>query len=121
MARRRKRRSPLIPLITAAAVFILFLFFFRWSNHSLQVEHFSCSLPQLPQNFHELTVVHLTDLHGAEFGENNDALFRAVSDAHPDLVVITGDLLEKTTDEQLPELVKTAGIFSRVLPEHKMR
>ena len=35
--------------------------------------------------------------------------------------IITGDLLDQMSDEQLREAVKTASIFSRVIPEHKMR
>ncbi|MCL2813834.1 MAG: cation-translocating P-type ATPase, partial [Oscillospiraceae bacterium] len=35
--------------------------------------------------------------------------------------IVTGDMLEKMTDGELRESVKTAGIFSRVIPEHKMR
>ncbi len=35
--------------------------------------------------------------------------------------IITGDMLEKMTDRELKEHVKTTDIFSRVIPEHKMR
>ena len=35
--------------------------------------------------------------------------------------IITGDMLEKMTDEELRESVKSVSIFSRVIPEHKMR
>ncbi len=35
--------------------------------------------------------------------------------------IITGDELEKMTDEELKEHVKNVSIFSRVIPEHKMR
>ena len=35
--------------------------------------------------------------------------------------VITGEMLEKMTDDKLRESVKTVSIFSRVIPEHKMR
>lgn len=34
---------------------------------------------------------------------------------------VTGDMLDKMSDEQLRETVKTASVFSRVVPEHKMR
>lgn len=34
---------------------------------------------------------------------------------------ITGDMLEQMSDNQLQEAVKTVSIFSRVIPEHKMR
>ncbi|MGL6199203.1 MAG: cation-translocating P-type ATPase [Lachnospiraceae bacterium] len=35
--------------------------------------------------------------------------------------IITGDMLEQMTDAELRESVKTIRIFSRVVPEHKMR
>ncbi|MEA4955325.1 MAG: HAD-IC family P-type ATPase, partial [Pseudoflavonifractor sp.] len=35
--------------------------------------------------------------------------------------IITGETLEAMTDEELCEAVKTVSIFSRVIPEHKMR
>ncbi len=35
--------------------------------------------------------------------------------------IITGDMLNNTTDEELREKVKEVSIFSRVVPEHKMR
>ncbi|MEA5067358.1 MAG: cation-translocating P-type ATPase, partial [Christensenellaceae bacterium] len=35
--------------------------------------------------------------------------------------IITADALEKMTDEELREKVKTVSIFSRVIPEHTMR
>lgn len=35
--------------------------------------------------------------------------------------IITGDMLEKMTDDELRESVRTVSIFSRVIPEHKMR
>jgi Ca2+-transporting ATPase len=35
--------------------------------------------------------------------------------------IITGDMLNEMTDEELREKVKTVSIFSRVIPQHKMR
>lgn len=35
--------------------------------------------------------------------------------------IVTGDMLEKMTDAELREAVKDVSIFSRVIPEHKMR
>lgn len=35
--------------------------------------------------------------------------------------IITGDMLEAMTDDELREAVKNVSIFSRVIPEHKMR
>lgn len=38
-----------------------------------------------------------------------------------DGTIITGDTLEQMSDDELREAVKTVSIFSRVIPEHKMR
>lgn len=35
--------------------------------------------------------------------------------------IITGDMLQNMTDDELRESIKTVSIFSRVIPEHKMR
>ena len=35
--------------------------------------------------------------------------------------IVTGDMLENMSDNELRESVKTVSIFSRVIPEHKMR
>jgi len=35
--------------------------------------------------------------------------------------IITGDMIDKMTDQELRKQVKTVNIFSRVIPEHKMR
>ncbi len=46
----------------------------------------------------EITIVQLTDLHGADFGLNNASIIKRVKKAEPDLVVVTGDMY--TTDSE---------------------
>lgn len=40
----------------------------------------------------EVTIVQLTDLHGAVFGEENDKLIARIQAADPDFIVATGDM-----------------------------
>ena len=87
--RRSSRAAVLLPLIVAGAVFL------HWSNHSLQTEQFTFTCDRLPAAFDGCTIVHLSDLHGAQFGENNAQLLAAVTDAAPDYIFITGDLLDR--------------------------
>lgn len=42
-----------------------------------------------------LRILHLSDLQGASFGENNVELLSKVSDAKPHLIVFTGDLVDR--------------------------
>jgi len=118
MVRRKKCPSPLRPTAAALVIIIFALFFFRWSNHSLRVDRFTCSLPRLPQSFDGFTIVHLTDLHGAVFGENNENLLQAVSEARPDLIVITGDLLDQEQTDAQSYITALAPALSSISPTY---
>ena len=53
-------------------------------------------------------------------GITASAIARQINMPNSD-AIITGDELSKMNDDELQERIKTANIFSRVLPEHKMR
>ena len=90
--RRRKRRL----LLLAAGLFLCAGFFY-WGNHSLQVDIFTYTDPDLPAGFDGLKIVQLSDLHGAVFGDDNADLLSAVEAAEPDLIVLTGEADRRKT------------------------
>lgn len=53
-------------------------------------------------------------------GITASAIAKKIGLPHDDNI-ITGDMLNTMSDEELQEAVKTVSIFSRVVPEHKMR
>lgn len=91
--RRRRRRGH--PLLTIFLLVLLCAGALRWSNTALQVERFTYASPRLPAGFSGCTVVQLSDLHGADFGEGNRDLLDAVREAEPDYIFLTGDLLDR--------------------------
>lgn len=52
------------------------------------------SSPHLPESFDGFRVVQLSDLHGRQFGKDNDLLLRQISKMQPDIIAVTGDLLD---------------------------
>ncbi len=98
---RRRRHSALRWMALALGLLLFAAGFFRWSNHSLQIERFTCPLPGLPEGFDGFTIVHLSDLHTATFGEGNRDLLLAVAEAEPHIIVLTGDLLDQS--KEVPE------------------
>lgn len=44
----------------------------------------------------DVNVVHLSDLHGKEFGKNNEKLKMLILKERPDLVVATGDMIDSS-------------------------
>ncbi len=91
--RRRRRRPSRLLLFLLLAVCCAA--FFQWSNRSLQIQRFTYASPRLPEGFDGCVAVQLSDLHGAFFGENNQALIDAVQAQQPDYIFLTGDLLDQ--------------------------
>ncbi len=73
----------------------------------LDVTHHSVEIPDLPDHLEGFTVAHLTDLHfGDPRGAHRSAL-EWIQSHDPDLVVCTGDLVERPAD--LPVFERFAG------------
>ena len=76
------------------------------SNYCLMVKHYEVESAKTDA---PIRIVHLSDLHNAEFGENNEDLLNLVREQEPDLILFTGDLVtggEKETKVAM-DLVKS--------------
>lgn len=77
-------------------------------QHQVQVEHFDIPLPRLSPQLDGLKVVHLSDIHLSQNLIAIDRLLALVARQQPDLIAITGDLIDRTFalgDPSLPTLV----------------
>lgn len=115
--RRRRRRSWLrFPLLLLTL--LLFSLFFLWSNHSLQVETFTYSSPSLPAGFDGCTIAVLSDLHGAEFGENNEDLISAIREIAPEYIFLAGDLQDRFRETPAEYTIALCKKLSAVAPTY---
>ncbi len=87
-------------------------------NTSLTATAYTISLAGLPAAFDGLRIVQLSDLHAACFGNDQAALLAVIDSLEPDLVLITGDLIDRrrTVNEQgmRPALVLLRELAKRV-------
>lgn len=82
----------LIELFTAlAAIIAAFLY---WQDNGLVATQYIYSSKKISPALDGFIIAHLSDLHGKRFGKDQDKLARFLRAAHPDLVVITGDLID---------------------------
>ena len=84
-----KRRYRIAAAVgAAAAVWLL------WGNSALMTSTHSVTSPRLPAGFEGFRIAQVSDLHNAEFGEGNRKLLDALEQAQPDIIVMTGDIVD---------------------------
>ena len=89
----RKRQIFLCAVGVALAGWIL------WGNAALQTSLYDIFSPRLPGGFEGFRIAQISDLHNTEFGEENRKLLNALKQAEPDIIVLTGDLVDsRNTD-----------------------
>ena len=66
--------------------------FFYYENNVISTTNYEvdCGIGK------DINVVHLSDLHGKEFGKNNEKLKMLILKEKPDLVVATGDMIDSS-------------------------
>lgn len=89
---------------------------FQWQCWGLQTTRVQVELSGLPQGFDGFKIVHLSDLHGHEYGEGNRVLLDRVRAESPDLIVITGDLIDRK--EQLAMAPALARGLAAIAPAY---
>ena len=89
---------------------------FQWQCWGMQTTRTQVELDGLPSGFDGYKIVHLSDLHGHEYGENSAELLARVQEEQPDLIVVTGDLVDQ--EEQLQMLPALARGLSAIAPTY---
>lgn len=87
----KKKRN--IVIIAAFIVLVLCAWIVR-GNTEITVTRINVASNRLPKSFSGFTIVHVSDLHNAEFGRQNSKLLQKIQKAEPDIIVITGDLID---------------------------
>lgn len=91
--------------------------FIYYGNNALMTTELVVSVDQLPQELQDLKIVHLSDLHGKGFGHKQKKLVDIIQKANPDLIFITGDLIdsriyhEEEAMELIEQIVKLAPVY----------
>lgn len=90
--RKRKPDGSFRCLVFTLILFCLWIF----STFTITVNEVEISDEKIQD---EVTIVHLSDLHGSVFGINNSSVINAIKRADPDFVVVTGDMYTSGSDE----------------------
>ena len=65
-----------------------------WGNTALEVHEYEIRSDELPKSFSGFRIAQVSDLHNAEFGTDNVKLLTMLAETKPDIIVLTGDLID---------------------------
>lgn len=100
--------------------------FIVYDNFKLDITEYTFESDNLPESFNEIKIIHLSDLHNTEFGEDNEKLLKIIKEQKPDAVFVTGDTIDGFyTNIQIPidlfkEILKICDIYL-VVGNHEIR
>lgn len=78
------------------SIVILLTIWLLWGNYSVDINHISVSDEMIPSEFRNYKIVQISDLHNANFGNGQNYLIKLIKNEKPDIIVITGDLIDSS-------------------------
>ena len=77
-----------------AGILLVLIVWTAWGNTALERNTYTISSRELPDAFDSYRIAQVSDLHNAEFGDGNQRLLDMLREAEPDMIAITGDLID---------------------------
>lgn len=116
-----------IELFSKVIIILMIIVLFLYSqNNWITKTNLKLSFKNLPKNFNNFKIVHISDLHNKSFGKKQRYLIKQISEENPNIIVITGDLIdsrrynENIAIEFVNEAIKIAPLYY-VTGNHEMR
>lgn len=103
-----------IILWTGAFLILILAGVMIWDTHRFVIRETTLKSKKIKK---DTTVVVLSDLHNKSFGKDNIKLEEAIQKAHPDLILIAGDMLNAHPGAGFSE---TAAFLKKLAEKHKV-
>lgn len=95
-------------LPAAALVLAALAAYLIWGNFAVTVSEYTVTDEEIPAAFDGFRIIQVSDLHNATFGKGNRRLLEKIKAAKPDMIVLTGDLIDSYHTD-----VEVAADFAR--------
>ncbi len=97
-----KRKKQIALLVVLAALLLALIILTAWGNTALELNTYTITSGRLPDAFDGYRIAHISDLHNTEIGDDNEKLLSLLREARPDIICITGDLIDsRNTDIEI--------------------
>ncbi len=92
------------------ALIVIFIIYALWQNNCVRMTKYEYKNAKIPEGFNGYRILQISDLHNKNF---HGLLDKLVEESNPDIIVITGDLIDRrnTDIKTATELVKRLSIM----------
>ena len=106
-----KKKNKIVLWIALGILLVVLIVWIHWGNTALELTTYTVRSSRLPGSFEGYRIAHVSDLHNTEMGEDNENLLQLLRDTEPDIIAITGDLIDsRRTDMEIAlDFVREAG------------
>ena len=80
--------------LSLLAATIVLIGWIAWGNTALELNEYQIKSDKIPDAFCGFRIAQVSDLHNTEMGEENEKLLKQLDNAEPDIIVITGDIID---------------------------
>lgn len=81
--------------IIVGGIVVAVVLFCIWQNNAISITEIEHKNTKLPEVFTGYKIVHISDLHNKAFGKDQGYLLNKIRVTSPDIIVITGDLIDR--------------------------
>lgn len=99
---------------------LAFVFYGYTENRSLEVDHLTISVSELPETLNGLIIVHLSDIHFPNNRIEPERLIAETKKAQPDFIFLTGDLIHRTADIEKTPLTELVSALTDIAPTYSV-
>lgn len=91
--------------------------FFYWQNNDITVTNVEFKSEKVTDGFEGYKILQISDLHNKRFGKNQKRLIKFTQEISPDVIVVTGDIIDsrrtnvKKALEYIDRAVKIAPVY----------
>lgn len=102
--------------VTAIILVFLSLWIIR-GNIAIEINNYTITDENIPEGFSDFVITHISDLHSTSFGKNNRRLIEKIISTSPDIIVLTGDIIDQNRHNTevsisfVKEAVKIAPVY----------
>ncbi len=116
-----KKRKVNVKVLVAILVFsALFTPYVAFDNYNLDTETISVKSKKIPYEFDGYKIAHVSDFHNRESLDFQDKIIKSLREARPDIIVVTGDIIDKTRTNTKTALL-FAGELTTIAPVYYIR